>query len=95
MFFSVNDLEPRELKKLELMFGKRLSAFHNPYYQICVEEVLAVLENEMDENELENFKKDSLFGIYVSEWAQELYEIIDYQLDEIYEKASKIVINKL
>jgi hypothetical protein len=36
MFLEIVDLEPRELKKLEMMFGKRLSAFGNIHYQTCV-----------------------------------------------------------
>lgn len=87
MFLNIKDLTEKELRKLELTFGNRLSAYHNPYYLICVEEIIAVLENELDEEDYANFRNNPLFATYVSEMAQYLYEIIDYQLDEIYEKA--------
>lgn len=87
MFLNIQDLTEKELRKLEMTFGNRLSAYHNPYYQICVEEIISVLENELDENEYLEFRNNPLFATYVSEMAQNLYEIIDYQLDEIYEKA--------
>jgi hypothetical protein len=87
MYFNVENLSDKELRKLELLFGKRLSVYRNPYYQICVEEIISVLENEMDEKEYLEFTKDPLFLTYVSEMAQNLYEIVDYQWDEIYEKA--------
>ncbi len=87
MFLNIQDLTEKELRKLELTFGSRLSAYHNPYYQICVEEIISVLENELDKEEYTDFRNDPLFATYVSEMAQNLYEIIDYQLDEIYEKA--------
>ena len=91
MFLNVDGLDTRELRKLELMFGKRLSAFQNPYYLICVEEILAALENEMEEEDLERFKRDPLYGTYISEMAQELYAKADYQWDELYEKAVYII----
>ena len=52
MFLSIENLEEKELRKLEMMFGKRLSAFQNVHYQVCVEEILAALENNLELEDL-------------------------------------------
>lgn len=91
MFLEIVDLEPKELKRLEMMFGKRLSAFRNIHYQTCVEEILCALENNLIEEELNEFMTDEMFGTNVSELAQELYDSSICQWDDLYEKADSIV----
>lgn len=98
MFLEIVDLEPKELKKLEMMFGKRLSAFRNIHYQTCVEEILCALENNLMEEELNEFMTDEMFGTNLSELAYELYNDSMCQWDDLYEKADSIVykfINKV
>lgn len=92
MFLSIQDLTEKELKKLEMTFGNRLSAYHNPHYQICVEEIICALENELED--YEEFRNNPLFATFVSEMAQELYSFTCYDFDNIYEKAVEIVHNK-
>ena len=36
MFLNIQDLTEKELQRLEMKFGDRLSAYHNPYYQIWI-----------------------------------------------------------
>lgn len=94
MFLEIVDLDQRELKKLEMMFGKRLSAFHNIHYQVCVEEILCALENNLEEDELEAFMTDEMFGTNISELAQELYILSNNQWDDLYEKAVEVINNE-
>ena len=90
MFLEIQNLDQRELKKLEMMFGERLSAFHNIHYQVCVEEMLCVLENNLEEDELRAYMEDEMFGTNISELAQELYAASNNQWDDLYEIALEI-----
>lgn len=92
MFLSIEDLSAKELRKLEMTFGKRLSAYQNIHYQMCVEEIICALENESED--YEEFRNDPLFATFVSEMAQELYSFTCYDFDNIYEKAVEVVHNK-
>ena len=91
MFLSIENLDERELRKLEMMFGNRLSAFHNVHYQVCIEEILAALENNLEPEELETFMTSPMSATTISEMAQDLYvETID-NWDDIYEKAVYLI----
>ena len=92
MFLSIENLSTSERKKLEMMFGNRLSIYQNPHYQICVEEIICALENELEN--YEEFRNNPLFATFVSEMAQELYSFTCYDFDNIYEKAVEIVHNR-
>ena len=91
MFLSIENLDERELKKLEMMFGNRLSAFYNVHYQVCVEEILAALENNLEPEELETFMTSPMSATTISEMAQDLYAETMDNWDDIYEKAVYLI----
>lgn len=91
MFLSIENLSTSERRRLEMMFGNRLSAYQNVHYQVCVEEVLAALENNLEPEELETFMTSSMSGTIISEMAQDLYVETGENWDEIYEKAVYLI----
>ena len=91
MFLSIENLDERELRKLEMMFGNRLSAFYNVHYQVCIEEILAALENNLEPEELETFMTSPMSATTISEMAQDLYAETMDNWDDIYEKAVYLI----
>ena len=91
MFLSIENLDERELRKLEMTFGNRLSAFYNVHYQVCIEEILAALENNLEPEELEAFMTSPMSATTISEMAQDLYAETMDNWDDIYEKAVYLI----
>lgn len=91
MYLTIEGLSERELRKLELMFGKRLNVFQNIHYQTCVEEIICALQNELIAEDYKLLEDSIMFGTYVSELAQELYTYAVDDLDRVYEKAVEII----
>ena len=74
-----------------MMFGNRLSAFYNVHYQVCIEEILAALENNLEPEELETFMTSPMSATTISEMAQDLYAETMDNWDDIYEKAVYLI----
>ena len=91
MFLSIENLDERELRKLEMMFGNRLSAFHNVHYQVLLIFLLCILDNNLEPEELETFMTSPMSATTISEMAQDLYAETMDNWDDIYEKAVYLI----
>lgn len=74
---------------LELDNVEDLEWFYNVHYEACRFEIECVIENAMDYESVEKFKKEN--KDIIIEWTDMLYYSSDYQWDRLYEKAEDIV----
>lgn len=74
---------------LELDNVEDLEWFYNVHYEACRFEIECVIENAMDCESVEKFKKEN--KNIIIEWTDMLYYSSDYQWDRLYEKAEDIV----
>jgi hypothetical protein len=73
----------------EILGIPRLNVVFNIHYEACKKEIECVIENSMDYESAEKFKKEN--EDVVIRWTDMLYHSSDYQWDRLYEKAEDIV----
>lgn len=93
------DVTVAQLKAIATILGmddvEDLKWFYNIHYEACKYEIECAYENNMETEELEQFKQSEDYEETIEELAYALYDNSSFQWDELYEKADIIVNNRI
>ena len=88
-----------QLKAIAAILGlddvEDLKWFYNIHYETCKYEIECACENNMDAEELEQFKQSEDYEDIIYSLTDILYDNSEYQWDSLYEKADAIVSDRI